>query len=237
MLGPLPLIQGESRWCSLVPSLEGCGQSPSSVLGLLASPEPLRPCPALFLCTPASLSSVLVLESPFLVSVFPTFIISLGLCLLSVSPCLDSQPVSPNFSASLSVPLLFSLLPISLCVSISTIFLCCLSWPLPLHPTSLSVFQFLSWILWQARGEYGASEPSTAFLFTAFLILSASLPACPPSLQQQGPAQVAASPSGGTQAIFLHLAPGLLAACFSSLSRVGDIKTQSASQKQGHSPA
>ena len=138
----------------------------------------------------------------------PTFIISLGL-----SPfCLSGsrlQPVSPNLSASLSASvsltfLLSLLLPVSLSVTIST----CLavSLCLSLHPNFSPFFQFLSWILWQARADYGAREPSTAFLsFTLHLPQPCPPPflPSPPSLAvSKGYSQMWQPHLQGTQALF-----------------------------------
>lgn len=213
MLGPLPLIQGESRWCSLVPSLEGLGDSHHPQFwGCLLPPEPLRPCPASFYAPPLSLlcPGSRISFSCFCVPYLHHLSGSLSFLSLRV---LTSTCVPKFLSLSLSVSLtsFLSLLPISLCVSISTCLFLAVSLGLSLHPNFSPFFQFLSWILWQARGEYGASEPSTAFLFFTLPLPQSCLPPClpsPPSLAvSKGYSQMWQPRLRGTQAIFPAFSP------------------------------
>lgn len=143
MLGPLPLIQGESRWCSLVPRLKGLGGSHHRQFwGCSLPPEPLRPCPASFYAPSLSL---LCSVSQNLLFLFLCLLLSssLSVSLLSVSPCLDF-----NLCPQISQPLCFcvsyflSLTPspcLSLCFYFHLSLSCCLSLPLP-PPQFLSIF-------------------------------------------------------------------------------------------------
>ena len=175
--------------------------------GCSLPPEPLRPCPASFYAPSLSL---LCSVSQNLLFLFLCLLLSssLWVSLLSVSPCLDfnlcpqiSQPLCfcVSYFRSLTPSPCLSLFlfpPISVLLSLFTS---------PSTPISLRFFQFLSCILWQARADYGASEPSTAFLHPAPpSALSASLPAqsFQPSSEQGLQSDVAAPPPGHTSYVY-----------------------------------
>ena len=177
--------------------------------GCSLPPEPLRPCPASFYAPSLSL---LCSVSQNLLFLFLCLLLSssLWVSLLSVSPCLDfnlcpqiSQPlcfcVSYFLSLSPSPCLsLFLFPPISVLLSLFTS---------PSTPISLRFFQFLSCILWQARADYGASEPSTAFLFFTLHLPQPCPPPCLPSPSSlavsKGYSQMWRPRLRGTQAMFI----------------------------------
>ena len=157
---------------------------------------------------PRSLSSVLFLRISFFcfcASYFHHLSRSLSFLSLHVSTS-TCVPKYLSLSASVSLTFFLSLLlPVSLSVSISTYLCLAVSLCLSLHPNFSPFFQFLSWIPWQARADYGASEPSTAFLFFTLHLPQPCRPPClpsPPSLAvSKGYSQMWRPRLRGTQAM------------------------------------
>ena len=150
MLGHLTLSQRDSRWCSLVPWLEGLGGSCHPRLwGCLLPPEPLRASPASFYGR-LTISPLLLFLRFSLLFLFLRLPLSsaLWVSLLPALVCLGFDPcVSPDLLVSVSLCLFLCLiLLLSLSLSLSLCFYfylslsCCLSLLPPCLNFSVSFF-------------------------------------------------------------------------------------------------
>lgn len=185
MLGPLPLIQGESQRCSLVPRLEGLGDSHHPRFwGCLLPPEALRPSPASF---SAPSLSLLCSFSQNLLFLFLCLLLSssLWVSLLSVSLGLDfnlcpqiSQPLCLllclllSFSHSFSLSLSLLLFPhISFLLSL---------FASPSTPISLLFFSFSPGSCGKQGETMEPGSPAQHFFSSPCISLSpVHLPSCP----------------------------------------------------------